>query len=80
MIGIEGFAVGHGFAAQFFSVEAGDAGCGNLAGRLSLVKGDLVARWKVLFSLVGNNAAWVALASDEKEAGERDPHCGSDSL
>lgn len=80
MIGIEGFAIGHRFAAQFFSIETGDAGCGNLAGRLSLVEGDLVARWKVLFSLVGNDAAWVALASDKKEAGERDPHCGSDSL
>ena len=69
MIGIEGFAVGHGFAAQFFSVETGDAGCGNL-----------VTRWKVLFSLIGNDAAWIALASGKEEAGERDPHCGSDSL
>lgn len=79
MIGIEGFAVGHGFAAQFFSVKAGDAGCGNLAGRLSLEEGSLVARWEVLFSLVGNDAAWVALASGKKEAGERDPYCGSNS-
>ena len=80
MVGIEGFAVSHGVAAQFFSVEAGDAGCGNLAGRLSLAEGDLIARWKVLFSLVGNDAAWVALTAGKKEAGERDPHCGSDSL
>lgn len=78
MIGIEGFSVGHRFAAQFFSVKAGDAGGGNLAGRLSLVERNLVVRWKMLFPLVRNDAARVALATDEKEAGERDPHCDSD--
>ena len=80
MIGIEGVSVGHGFAAQFFSVEAGDAGCGNLAGRLPLGERNLVARWKVLFPLVGNDAARVALATGKKEAGERDPQRGSNPL
>ena len=80
MIGIEGFSIGHRFAAQFFSVEAGHAGGGNLAGRLPLVERRLVARWKMLFPLVGNDAARVALTTGKKEAGERDPQRGSNPL
>lgn len=80
MIGIEGFSVGHRFAAQFFSVEASHAGGGNLARELPLVERNLVAWGKMLFPLVWNDAARVALATDKKEAGERDPQHGSHPL
>lgn len=78
MIGIKGFSVGHCFAAQLFSVEAGDAGCGNLAGCPLLMKDAWIALWKVLFPCIGSDAARIALATDE-EAGQQTQHCDSNS-
>lgn len=78
-VGIEGFSVGHGFAAQFFSIETGDAGGGNLAGRSLLIKDAWMALWKVLLSRIGSDAARIALATDKK-AGERAQHCDSNPL
>lgn len=76
MIGIKGFSIGHRFAAQLFSVKAGDAGCGNLAGRPLLMKDAWTALWKVLLSRIGSDAARIALATDE-EAGQQTQHCDS---